>query len=384
MNSPADLGTPPAPVRLVIWHTEGAAISGLLSWMWRLKKSLPAAGIELTLASLELQPFRFPQVCDPGQIYDARLRTPQEWLAFLKRHQGSVHLINHAYEYVDLLEKIARPLLERLTLVGICHTDQDFYYHHLQRLDRHLSGIVAVSPLCAEKLEQLLPHRAGTIPVLPDWDLPCDTVPPVRETDPAAPLRVLFNGRLLHLQKRVLDLPEISRHLAQAGANVKLTIAGEGPDLPQLRAGFERGSHVPYRLLPPRAPWEMAELLGGHDVFLQLSEFEGASVSLMEAMAAGLVPVVTQTASGTELLEDGRNALLCPIGDAAAIAQVLIDLSHNRPRLSTIGDQGFRTARDYLRKLDYAASLRQYLESLQDIPPVSLVAIARDSCVPSE
>jgi hypothetical protein len=66
METPAEPWEAARPVcRLVIWHTEGTAISGLLSWMWRLKKSLPAAGIELTLVSLEIQPFRFSQVCEP-------------------------------------------------------------------------------------------------------------------------------------------------------------------------------------------------------------------------------------------------------------------------------------------------------------------------------
>ena len=73
-----------APCHLVIWHTEGTAISGLLSWMWRLKKSLPTAGINLTLTSLEVQPFRFAQVCQPEKIYDIRIRTPQEFVAFPK------------------------------------------------------------------------------------------------------------------------------------------------------------------------------------------------------------------------------------------------------------------------------------------------------------
>jgi glycosyltransferase involved in cell wall biosynthesis len=314
MNSPIDLGHLPAfTSRLVIWHTEGTAISGLLSWMWRLKKSLPAVGVELTLVSLELQPFRFAQVCPTEEVYDVRIRTPQEFVAFLKRNRSSVHLINHAYEYVDLLEKLSPSLLQRLTLVGICHTDQDYYYHHLHRLNSRLTGMIAVSPRCAERLEQLLPHRQGTIPLLPDWDLPFEATPPVRQPNAADPLRVLFNGRILHLQKRVLDLPEISRRLAQAGAPVQITIAGDGPDLPQLRDELGRGAHVTTRLLPPLAPWEMPQLLDEHDVFLQLSEFEGASVSLMEAMAAGLVPVVTQTASGTELLEHGRNAILCPM-----------------------------------------------------------------------
>jgi len=366
MNFTAENGPSPHPGRqLVIWHTEGTAISGLLSWMWRLKKSLPPAGIELTLVSLEIQPFRFPQVCEPEKIYDVRIRTPQELIAFLKKTRSSVHLINHAYEYVDLLEKLCPTLLPRLTLVGICHTDQDYYYHNLQRLDSRLTGIVAVSPHCVEKLEAFLPHRRGTIPVLPDWDMPFETTPPVRYQNDKQPLNILFNGRLLHLQKRVLDLPEISRRLAQTQVPVKLTIVGDGPDLPRLRDELERGEHIPYRLLYPRAPWEMAQLLAEHDVFLQVSEFEGASVSLMEAMIAGLVPVVTNTQSGTDLLKHGHNSLLCPVGDVTAIATTLADLAQNRGRIPELSRAAFQTAKAYLQELDYAPRLRGYLESLQ-------------------
>jgi glycosyltransferase involved in cell wall biosynthesis len=361
-----------APCRLVIWHTEGTAISGLLSWMWRLKKSLPAAGIELTLVSLELQPHRFTQICAPETFYDVRIRHTREWIAFLKSNLDAVHLINHAYEYVDLLEQTRPELLDRLTLAGICHTDQDYYYHHLQRLDARLAGIIAVSPRCAEKLAELLPHRRGTIPVLPDWDMPVEAAPHPRE--PAAKLRVLFNGRLLHLQKRVLDLPEISRRLADAGAPVELTIVGDGPDLPRLRNAFGQGRHIAHRLLGPRAPWEMAPLLESHDVFLQVSEFEGASVSLMEAMVAGLVPVVTGTESGTELLEHGRNALICHVGDLNAIASQIADLAANRVRINELGLAAFTGAQAYLRQLNYPARLRTYLHTLRAAAPISALA----------
>jgi glycosyltransferase involved in cell wall biosynthesis len=360
------------PVRLVIWHTEGTAISGLLSWMWRLKKSLPAAGIELTLASLEIQPFRYPQVCEAEELYDVRIRTPQEWIAFLKTHRSSVHIINHAYEYIDLLETLSPGLLSRLTLVGICHTDQDYYYDNLRRLDSRLSGLVAVSPRCAEKLEELLPHRRGTIPVLPDWDMPIETEPPTRSQKEGKPLSVLFNGRLLHLQKRVLDLPKISRLLAKAGARIQLTIVGDGPDLPLLRNDLACGRHVPHRLLCPRAPWEMTQLLREHDVFLQISEFEGASVSLMEAMISGLVPVVTNTESGTELLENGRNAVLCPVGDVTAITENLVALSKNRGRIPQLSREAFQTAKDYLAELGYTRRLREFLRGLQPLATVPM------------
>ena len=358
---------PRATCRLVIWHTEGTAIGGLLTWMWRLKKSLPPAGVELILASLEIEPHRSPQICEPEKIYDVRIRTEEEWIAFLLANRTSVHFINYAYKHVDRLVKMNPALLGQLTLAGICHIDQKSDYHHLNRLDSWLSGIVAVSPRCREKLEDMLPHRRGTIPVLPDWDMQIKA-PPDRNQNRSRPLQVLFNGRILHEQKRVLDLPEISRRLAHMRAPVQLTVVGDGPDLPRLRDELGQGRHILYRLLQPRAPWGMERLLQEHDVFLQTSEFEGASVSLMEAMIAGLVPVVTRTESGTDLLEHGKNSLLCPVGDADAFTEALADLAYHRDRVSKLGREAFKTARAYLGNLDYAQGLRKYLESLQSIP----------------
>jgi glycosyltransferase involved in cell wall biosynthesis len=204
--------------------------------------------------------------------------------------------------------------------------------------------------------------------VLPVWDMPLDAAPRDTAPDPARPLRILFNGRLLHLQKRVLDLPEISRRLAAGGVPAQLTIVGDGPDLPPLRDAFGQGRHIAHRLLSPRAPWEMAPLLAEHDVFLQVSEFEGASVSLMEAMVAGLVPVVTATDSGIDLLQPGRNALVCPVGDVDAIAERLGELAADRARLPQLAAAAQADARACLQALHYPARLRTYLHQLPAAP----------------
>jgi glycosyltransferase involved in cell wall biosynthesis len=85
----------------------------------------------------------------------------------------------------------------------------------------------------------------------------------------------------------------------------------------------------------------------------------------MDAMIAGLVPVVTSTESGTELLENDRNALICPVGNVDAISARLADLAKNRARIPQLGREAFQTARDYLTKLDYARNMREYLGKLQ-------------------
>lgn len=344
----------------VIWHTEGTAISGLFSWMHRLKKTLPTAGVRLELASMEIQPFRFAQVADVDAFYNHRIRSALELVAFLKKNRQAIHLINHAFDYVELAQQINPTLLAQCRLVGICHTDQEYYYQNIKKIDAHLRGIIAVSPICAQKLERLLPHRVGTIPVLPAWDMP---IPPlkVRSISKSAPLRMLFNGRLLHVQKRVLDIPPLLAALARRGVPAELTIAGDGPDLPKLQAALKKQTAIPVRFAGALPPWEMETLLETHDIFLQLSEFEGASVSLMEGMLHGLVPVVTSIASGTELLVEGHNALLAPVGDMEALAAQIESLHRGRGRLPQLAQAAYETASNHLRELNYPVKFAQYI-----------------------
>ncbi len=353
-----------AEITLLIWHTEGTAISGLLSWMWRLKKSLPLAGIRLVLVSLEIRPPQFPQVCGSDEFYDVIVRTPQEFLVQLKKYNSAWHLINHAYEYVDLLHELNPGLLKRTRLLGICHTDQEFYYANLCRLDAHLKGIIAVSEHCRSILEGRLPHRAGTIPIFPDWEMPIPDVPE-RVLKPSKPLKLFFNGRLIHLQKRVLELPQIGRELVRLGTEVELTVVGDGPDKNALLDRMKEIRNFNFTYLGQVPPWEMDNLMKEQDVFLQVSEFEGASVSLMEAMARGLVPVVTKTASGVDSLQDETNCLMAPIGQPELVAKQIHRIATETQLWAALRRNAFESAIRAISELKYADRMRSYLSDLE-------------------
>lgn len=142
----------------------------------------------------------------------------------------------------------------------------------------------------------------------------------VDEFEPEYPdrdrLRVLCVSRLVE-RKGV-------RHLVEATSRSEfdLTIVGEGKRLSDLRALTRQlGSEdrVTFEGYVPHD--EISEYYEDADVFVLPSFNEGMSNTVLEAMAAGL-PVVTTDTGGTAELLDG-NGYVVPAGDPEAIAEVL-------------------------------------------------------------
>jgi glycosyltransferase involved in cell wall biosynthesis len=66
--------------------------------------------------------------------------------------------------------------------------------------------------------------------------------------------------------------------------------------------------------------------MGAHDVYVSASLWDGASISLMEAMACGVFPVVSDIPANREWLQDGATAFLFPCGDWRRLAEILLGL----------------------------------------------------------
>jgi glycosyltransferase involved in cell wall biosynthesis len=72
-------------------------------------------------------------------------------------------------------------------------------------------------------------------------------------------------------------------------------------------------------------------LMQAADVFVLGSHREGSGYSLIEALACGLPPVVTNIPSFRSLTDDGRIGRLWPCGDASALCSALLAIA-DRPR----------------------------------------------------
>jgi glycosyltransferase involved in cell wall biosynthesis len=142
---------------------------------------------------------------------------------------------------------------------------------------------------------------------------------------------VVYSGRVVEVQK-CISLVIASLILAcQASPRIRATIIGAGEALKHCQqqvyeAGLAEAIHFTGRL--PAA--KVQQLLGDAHAILLMSDFEGLPVALLEAMAAGVVPVTRSIASGIpELVHHEQTGLLVsddPTHAAAAILRLEQDL----------------------------------------------------------
>lgn len=123
------------------------------------------------------------------------------------------------------------------------------------------------------------------------------------------PLRIVYHGRIAQPQKRVLEMTRALVAICRQRPDITADLYGSGPDeaaLQALLAGDDAEGRV--KFLGARPSSELTELLPQYHVAVLLSDFEGLGLSILEAMAAGLVPVCLRTATGLpDIIEDGRN-----------------------------------------------------------------------------
>lgn len=103
----------------------------------------------------------------------------------------------------------------------------------------------------------------------------------------------------------------------------RLTILGDGPEKPRLKDLAVRLG-VAGRVVMPGTVRDTRAYLRKTAVFVLSSRYEGFPMGLCEAMACGLPVVATQyNPSVYDLIESGRNGLVVPVEDSAALADAL-------------------------------------------------------------
>jgi glycosyltransferase involved in cell wall biosynthesis len=147
------------------------------------------------------------------------------------------------------------------------------------------------------------------------------------------PFTILSNRNLLPIYNVSLLMRAIPIVLKEE-PDTKFLIAGEGSEKEVLeREAKDLNIHSYIKFLGRVPHEEMPNLLAKANIYVSTSLYDGTSVSLLEALAAGAFPVVTDIPSNREWITNAENGFLVPTGNEYILAKKIVEAIRNKQLL---------------------------------------------------
>ncbi|HEY7547675.1 MAG TPA: glycosyltransferase [Blastocatellia bacterium] len=161
-----------------------------------------------------------------------------------------------------------------------------------------------------------------------------------RELRLNADARLLLFCGAIEERKGIGELMEAWRGFSEAHPEWQLVVVGRAADK-RLASRLRQTEGV---LIAGQVPHErVVKYLQAADAYIQPSRLEGLANATMEAMAAGLPVITTDTCGQRELIEDGVNGWLVPPNNADALRQAVESLADDLEQAKRMGEAARRT-----------------------------------------
>jgi len=242
---------------------------------------------------------------------------------------------------------VALPLLDPgIVTLTIGHTDDETFYLPARHYSSFLTGAIGVSREICESYIDSCKLDASMVTWIPYG---VETAGSFREETETERLRIIYAGRVEEEQKRISDLIAIAKILTERDISYELCIVGDGSEMPRLKqklgGEIARGSVILYGWLNGT---DVITLMRESDIFLLTSDYEGFCIALVEAMANGCCPVVSDIRSGNkDLVVNGENGFLVPVGDINGFIQRLTALRDDPVKLRNLRRSAWEKGRDF-------------------------------------
>lgn len=214
-------------------------------------------------------------------------------------------------------------------VIQFVHGNYDYYYNLSLKHQNVIDAFICVSPVIQKKITALLPpEKTKTVQY---FRFPVPEV--INSSRHNETLKVLYaSGNLIDVNKQFSLVPEINNLLQKNKVAIDWIIVGKGRTKEEVQELMESKTELTYFEQLPNE--DLLSFLTTADIFLLPSLKEGFPVAVVEAMKAGLVPLVTNWEDATaELIVDGETGFYVATGDAAGYANKIEGLHNNRNEL---------------------------------------------------
>ncbi|NOX60992.1 MAG: glycosyltransferase family 4 protein [Chloroflexi bacterium] len=168
---------------------------------------------------------------------------------------------------------------------------------------------------------------------------------PFRARGPLAP-RILWL-RQMEPRYRPADALDVLARVQERFPDATLALAGDGTLAGELRTQVERRGLQGVRFLGHLAAEAIPAAYAQADIFLNTSAVDNLPLTLIEAAASGLPIVSTNAGAIPDLIRDGENGLLAPVGDAEKLAAAILRLLHDPDLAQRLSHAARATAKTF-------------------------------------
>jgi len=214
----------------------------------------------------------------------------------------------------------------------------------LIRSAESINGIIAISEYVKNKIQETLPQLKDKVFVvhngIDQQEFSCKTLRKFHD-----PIRCIYVGKI-NQDKGVLNLIVAFNKFQ----NATLTIVGMGDDFVEC----QKLANEKINFIGERA--NISKLLNTHDVFVHFPlQHEGFGISIVEAMAKGLLCITNGKGALSEILENGKGGVF------------LNSLSELEKFLSTLREEDVTTLRQNALEISKKYSIDNTIKNLEEV-----------------
>ena len=220
--------------------------------------------------------------------------------------------------------------------------------------------VQAVTSPTQRLLDDLSGHYGLKLPIARAIPNPIPVAPPSEQwrIEAANPEEILCVGRFDFVKGADVVLRAFAAALERR-PSLSLLMAGPDTGLAQSNGSALHFDEFAAKELPPEVrarveflgplpPERIAGLRLQSGFSLVGSRFENFPYSIAEALAVGMPVLTTDTFGGSEMIRDGVEGLLVPIGDTASMADAMVGMASNPVRVAEMGRAAYARAADWL------------------------------------
>lgn len=344
---------------ILITLPRGLVLGGIENWSITINKGLKSFDKNSYLVNLEPSiASEVKNVYTNNKIIDLNFHEINYFNALISacneitKYLPCTIINNDSFEILQIAYILKKMYPDSIKIISVLHGDVPIIYYQNIIYSEVISKFLCVSQEIERNLIKYLPERKNDI---------VSKISPVELSDirknytcAKEPIKIGFAGRLVKEQKRCDYLLKLIEELELTKVNYEIHIAGTGPYYDVINKFIINENLKNKVKLYGLIPYDkMNDFWSKLDIYLNLSDYEGTSLSMLEAMGNGVVPIVTDV-SGVELfIKNKINGFVINRGDIETAKKIILYLYKNKNLLEIYGAINKKIIRQQCSVNDY-------------------------------